>query len=166
MMVNSDFKDLLSLFNGYQIKYLVVGGYAVIKYTEPRFTKDLDLWVKADQENAAAVFQALLEFGAPLEGMTKDDFAHEGYFYQMGMPPVRVDILMSIKGLTFKDAWARRVEVDFDGILVPFISKQDLITTKRASGRPQDLIDVELLSQSTDPHKEESSGAAQEEDHV
>lgn len=93
-MVNSNFKDLLSLFNGYQIKYLVVGGYAVIKYTEPRFTKDLDLWVKADQENAAAVFQALLEFGAPLEGMTKDDFAHEGYFYQMGIPPIRVDILI------------------------------------------------------------------------
>ena len=164
-MVNSNFKDLLSLFNGYQIKYLVVGGYAVIKYTEPRYTKDLDLWVKADQENAAAVFQALLEFGAPLEGMTKDDFAHEGYFYQMGIPPVRVDILMSIKGLTFKEAWTRRVAVDFDGILVPFISKQDLITTKRASGRPQDLIDVELLSQSTDLHKEEGSGAAQDEDH-
>ena len=164
-MVNSNFKDLLSLFNAYQIKYLVVGGYAVIKYTEPRYTKDLDLWVKADQENAAAVFQALLEFGAPLEGMTKDDFAHEGYFYQMGIPPVRVDILMSIKGLTFKEAWARRVEVDFDGILAPFISKQDLITTKRASGRPQDLIDVELLSQSKDLHKEEGSGAAQDEDH-
>ncbi|MCH8962299.1 MAG: hypothetical protein IH820_13535 [Bacteroidetes bacterium] len=111
MMINSDFKDLLSLFNAYQIKYLVVGGYAVIKYTEPRFTKDLDLWIKADQENAAAVFQALLEFGAPLEGMTEDDFAHEGYFYQMGIPPIRVDILMSVKGLTFEDAWTRRVEV-------------------------------------------------------
>lgn len=96
MKINSDFKDLLSLFNAYQIKYLVVGGYAVIKYTEPRFTKDLDLWIKADQENAAAVFQALLAFGAPLEGMTEDDFAHEGYFYQMGIPPVRARIKMKV----------------------------------------------------------------------
>ncbi len=94
--------------------------------------------------------------------MTEDDFAHEGYFYQMGIPPVRVDILMSIKGLRFEEAWTRRDEVDFDGISVPFISKQDLITTKLALGRPQDLIDVELLSQSTDPDKEESSGAAQD----
>ena len=164
-MINSDFKDLLSLFNAYQIKYLVVGGYAVIKYTEPRFTKDLDLWIKADQENAAAVFQALLEFGAPLEGMTEDDFAHEGYFYQMGIPPIRVDILMSVKGLTFEDAWTRRVEVDFDEIPTPFIAKQDLIITKRASGRPQDLIDADLLSQSTDLDKEKGSGTAQDEDY-
>lgn len=147
MSVSSDFKDLLNLFNLYHVKYLIIGGYAVIKYTEPRYTKDLDLWIRADQDNAVAVFQALREFGAPLAGMTEDDFAHEGYFYQMGLPPVRVDILMSIPGLTFDHAWENRVEADFDGTPVVFISREDLIASKRAAGRPQDLIDVASLTQ-------------------
>lgn len=147
MKVSSDFNELLSLFNHYHVKYLVVGGYAVIKYTEPRFTKDLDLWVKADADNASAVYQALLAFGAPLTGLSADDFAHEGYFYQMGMAPVRVDILMSVTGLMFSEAWERRVEVDFAGVPTFFISREDLITTKQALGRPQDVIDVALLRQ-------------------
>ena len=150
MLVSSDFKELLSIFNDKMVRYLVVGGYAVIKYAEPRYTKDLDLWVKANEANAAAVCAALRAFGAPLAGLDEDDFAHEGYFYQMGVPPVRVDILMSIPGLAFEDAWSRRVEVNFDGILVPFISKRDLITSKLASGRPQDLIDADLLKQTED----------------
>lgn len=148
MSVSSDFKDLLRLFNDYHVKYLIIGGYAVIKYTEPRYTKDLDLWIRADQDNAAAVFQALREFGAPLAGMTADDFAHEGYFYQMGVPPVRVDILMSIPGLAFDAAWVNRVEADFDEIPVTFISRVDLIVSKLAAGRPQDLIDADSLNQS------------------
>jgi hypothetical protein len=145
MLVNSDFKELLSTFSDHQVKYLVVGGYAVIKYAEPRYTKDIDLWVSAEKDNAAAIYQSLRAFGAPLTGLTDDDFAHEGYFYQMGVAPVRVDILMSIPGLEFDQAWERRVMVDFDGIMVPFISKQDLITSKIATGRPQDLIDAQLL---------------------
>ena len=155
MAVSSDFKDLLRLFNDFQVKYLVVGGYAVIKYTEPRYTKDLDLWVKADAENAQAVYEALLAFGAPLEGMTADDFAHEGYFYQMGIAPVRVDILMSVTGLDFDSAWPRRAAVDFDGVQTWFISRSDLIATKRALGRAQDLLDVELLEQAAELDEEE-----------
>lgn len=147
MSVSSDFKDLLNLFNAYRVKYLIIGGYAVVKYTEPRYTKDLDLWIRADRKNAAAVFRALREFGAPLAGLTEDDFAHEGYFYQMGVPPVRVDILMSITGLTFDEAWKHRDKANFDGIPVTFIAREDLITSKLASGRPQDLIDVAMLSQ-------------------
>ena len=147
MSVNSDFKDLLNLFNAYRVKYLIIGGYAVIKYTEPRYTKDLDLWIRADAKNAKAVFQALKEFGAPLTGLTPTDFAEEGYFYQMGIPPVRVDILMSISGLTFDEAWPRRVKADFDGVPVLFINRQDLIASKLAAGRPQDLIDAASLTQ-------------------
>jgi hypothetical protein len=146
MSVSSDFKDLLNLFNACRVKYLIIGGYAVVKYTEPRYTKDLDLWIRADRKNAAAVFRALPEFGAPLAGMTEDDFAHEGYFYQMGVPPVRVDILMSITGLSFDQTWKHRVKADFDGIPVMFISREDLIASKLASGRPQDLLDVTMLS--------------------
>lgn len=150
MAVSSDFKDLLRLFADYQVEYLVIGGYAVIKYTEPRYTKDLDLWIRTGAENARAVYQALSDFGAPLEGLTADDFAHEGYVYQMGVAPVRVDILMSITGLDFDEAWHRRIKVNFDGISTWFISRGDLIASKAALGRPQDLIDVELLKQVED----------------
>lgn len=146
MFVNSDFSDLLSLFNANNVKYLIIGGYAVVQYAEPRYTKDLDIWISTNKENASAVFKALKEFGAPLEGMTEADFSEEGYFYQMGRPPMRVDILMGIPGVTFDHAWQRRVEVDFDGLVVKFISREDLITAKKASDRPQDRIDADLLS--------------------
>ncbi|PKO22693.1 MAG: hypothetical protein CVU38_08030 [Chloroflexi bacterium HGW-Chloroflexi-1] len=140
MFVNSDFSDLLRLFNANQVKYLVIGGYALIQYAEPRYTTDLDLWINADASNAQAVYRALREFGAPLADLTAADFAQEGYFYQMGVPPVRVDILMDIPGAIFAEAWPRRMEVDFDGLLAPFIARQDLIAAKRAAGRPQDLL--------------------------
>jgi hypothetical protein len=146
MFVNSDFSDLLRLFNANSVRYLVIGGYAVVQHAEPRFTKDLDLWISTDSSNAVAVYQALRQFGAPLSGMTEADFAEEGYFYQMGVPPVRVDILMGIPGVEFEEAWGRRIEVDFDGLSVSFISRQDLIASKLASGRPQDLLDADLLS--------------------
>jgi hypothetical protein len=94
MFVNSDFSDLLRLFNANEVKYLVIGGYALIQHAEPRFTKDLDLWISKDSGNAAAVYKSLREFGAPLTGLTAADFSEEGYLYQMGAPPVRVDILI------------------------------------------------------------------------
>ena len=147
MLVNSDFKELLSIFSDKQVKYLVVGGYAVMKYTEPRYTKDLDLWVKADSENSQSVFDALRLFGAPLSNLTPQDFSHEGYFYQMGVPPIRVDILMSVVGVTFDIAWRQREQVSIEGVVVPFISKHHLIICKRATGRPQDLLDANALEQ-------------------
>jgi hypothetical protein len=150
MFVNSDFSDLLRLFNDNSVKYLVIGGYALIQYAEPRYTKDLDLWISTDTENASTVFQSLKNFGAPLEGLTKSDFSEDGFFYQMGLPPVRIDILMGIPGLKFQEAWKRRETVWFDDLPVLFISRQDLIVAKRASGRPQDVIDAELLSRSSD----------------
>src|SRR5512135_2508634 len=112
MFVNSDFSDLLRIFNDHNVKYLVIGGYAVVQYAERRFTKDLDLMISTDSENAEAVYSALKEFGAPLAGLTPGDFSEEGFFFQMGMPPVRVDILMGIPGVQFDKCWKRRVEVD------------------------------------------------------
>jgi predicted nucleotidyltransferase len=150
MFVNSDFSDLLNLFKAYDVQYMVIGGYAVVQYTEPRFTKDLDLWISTHPDNAEAVFNALKEFGAPLEGMTPKDFSEEGYFYQMGVPPVRVDILMGIPGVQFDEAWERRVEVQFDDVSVTIIAKQDLIAAKRAAGRPHDLLDADSLEQASD----------------
>jgi len=145
MLTSPDFKELLNLFKKYQVKYLIVGGYAVMRYTEPRFTKDLDLLVSVETKNATAVYKALKEFGAPLSGLTENDFSQQGYFYQMGYPPMRVDIMMSIPGVKFDDAWNRSEQLTIDGIEMKFISKEDLIESKKASGRPQDLIDLENL---------------------
>jgi len=137
MLTHPDFKELLNVFNAHSVRYLVVGGYAVMKYSEPRFTKDLDLWISIDHANARAVYAALRDFGAPLSGLTAESFAQEGFFYQMGVPPLRVDVMMSLPGMTFEEAWPGRVMLDLAGLKVPFISREDLIRIKRASGRPQ-----------------------------
>ncbi|MBI2344404.1 MAG: hypothetical protein HYV02_08750 [Deltaproteobacteria bacterium] len=145
MLTSPNFKELLNLFKKHRCEYLIVGGYAVMKYSEPRFTKDLDIVVATHSKNASAVFSALKDFGAPLKNLSEDDFAKEGYFYKMGNPPMRVDILMSIPGITFNEAWQRRVTEDIEGVEMHFISKPDLIAAKRAAGRAQDLIDAALL---------------------
>jgi hypothetical protein len=145
MLTSPDFKELLSILAKHKVRYLVVGGYAVMKYTEPRFTKDLDLWIATDPANAEAVFAALKEFGAPLKDLAPTDFMQEGYFYQMGNAPFRLDIMMSIPGVTFETAWANREKAHVEGLVIPFISKADLITTKEASGRDQDMIDAKRL---------------------
>jgi hypothetical protein len=136
----------LRVFSQYKVEYLIIGGYAVAFHAEPRFTKDLDILVRASQENARRVFQALRAFGAPLSGLTEKDFEREKYCYQIGAPPVRVDILMSIDGVVFDDAWARRVESTIGDVEAFFISREDLIATKTATGRPQDLLDVQTLA--------------------
>ena len=145
MLTSPDFKELLNLFKKHNVKYLVVGGYAVMLYTEPRFTKDLELLISVEIKNATAVYNSLKEFGAPLADLSVKDFSQEGYFYQMGRPPMRVDILMSIPGVKFSSAWSRRKRLTIDGIEMNFISKEDLIASKKASGRSQDLIDVKNL---------------------
>jgi len=141
-----DFKELLSLFNGHKVKYLVVGGYAVSFHAQPRATKDLDIFIKADAANAAAVYAALAKFGAPLDELTPEDFIEPGKFYRIGRPPIMVDILPEISGVDFDTAWGKRVEAQIDaGLQVPFIDAESLISAKLASGRPEDLADVAVL---------------------
>jgi hypothetical protein len=147
MLTSPDFKELLRIFKNYNIRYLIVGGYAVMKYSEPRFTKDLDVFIATDQNNATGVYKALKEFGAPLENLTSKDFSQKGYFYQMGRPPLRVDIMMSIPGIEFDQAWENREFVELDDLTVYFISRSDLIRSKEASGRPQDKMDVDKLKE-------------------
>jgi hypothetical protein len=144
-LMNSDFKDLLNILNARHVRYLIVGGHAVMKYTEPRYTKDLDIWIDHSLKNARAVFEALQEFGAPLTNLSPVDFARAGSVYQMGRPPARVDVLTSIEGVRFADAWRNRVATDFGGVAAGLISFQDLLVNKRALGRPQDLLDVNSL---------------------
>lgn len=142
--MSPDFKEILSIFNAHEVKYLIVGAFAVMKYSEPRYTKDLDIWVEASEENAGRVFSALAEFGAPLSELTAADFASDGFF-QMGQPPVRIDILMSVDGVNFEHAWPNRQEGDFDGIPAVFISREDLLTAKAAAARPQDILDINSI---------------------
>ncbi len=145
MLTSPDFKELLSLFKKYEVRYLIVGGYAVMRYTEPRFTKDLDVLIAVDDDNARAVYAALAEFGAPLHNLSSEDFAQEGYFYKMGNPPLRVDVLMSIPGVSFAEAWQNHETLQIAETEMYFISKGDLIKAKQAAGRPQDLLDLEKL---------------------
>ena len=143
--MSSDFEELLKTFNGNEVEYLIVGGYAMMLYTEPRYTKDLDVWILANPENAAKVWRALADFGAPLAGLNPDDFSKEGFFYQIGQPPVRVDILMSIDGVKFEEAWPRRKQSHLGAQPAWFISREDLLKNKRAVGRHIDLHDAGLL---------------------
>jgi hypothetical protein len=145
MLTSQDFRDLLKSFEKHKVRYHIVGGYALMKYSEPRFTKDLDIFIATNQGNAEGVYSALKEFGASLENLTSDNFAHKGYFYQMGRPPLRLDIMMLIPGIEFDEAWKNREVVLLDDLEILFISRSDLIRSKEASGRLQDKIDVEKL---------------------
>jgi Nucleotidyltransferase of unknown function (DUF6036) len=146
-----DFKELLSVLNAHRVKYLIVGGYAVSLHAEPRATKDLDLLIGPGAENSKALFAALAEFGAPLEGLTPEDFMEPGSFFRMGTPPVMVDILSSISGVDFDQAWERRVEFPLEsGMNAFFISREDLLAAKLAAGRPQDLADAAALGEEQD----------------
>jgi hypothetical protein len=142
-----DQKELLERFNANGVKYLVVGGHAVGIHAEPRGTKDLDVFIKADPENSLAVFRALTEFGAPIAGMTPEDFNDKPTsVFQMGVPPSRIDILQGIEGVDFDEAWPGRVDETLAGqVLAHVISKDDLIKNKLAVGRLQDLADVEKI---------------------
>src|ERR1700749_4500737 len=140
-MMPKDLKDLLRVFNQEGVRYLIVGGYAYGVHAEPRATKDLDVFIGSDETNSKAVFRALYEFGAPLEGLSTGDFMY-GSTFQIGQPPARIDILQRIDGVDFEDAWKDRIEGNIDGsIPVLLISREHLIRNKMASGRNQDMHD-------------------------
>ncbi len=144
-MMTKDFKDLLRALNANEAKYLIIGAHAFGVHLEPRTTKDLDLFIRSDPENAKAVFRALVQFGAPLQGMSEADFV-DGTTFQIGIPPDRIDVLQRIDGVTFDEAWANRIEGNIDGEVPAYvISRDDLIRNKLASGREQDLLDVKRL---------------------
>jgi hypothetical protein len=143
--INSDFKDLLRSLNAAGIRYLIVGGYAVMVHTEPRYTKDLDIWIDRDEENARVVLETLTSFGAPTAGVTAADLTEPEVFFQIGIEPVRIDIMTSVTGLAFDAAWERRVSVDFGGETAPVLCREDILAAKVASGRPVDQIDAERL---------------------
>ncbi len=137
MAENPHYKELLQVLNEYQVEYLIVGGFAVMKYGEPRYTKDLDVWVHNVPENAVRVVEALKKFGAPLDhdGITAETFTGQ-VVYQIGVAPVRIDILTEITGVSFADAWVRKVASTFSGVPVHFISLDDLIKQESTGSKP------------------------------
>lgn len=142
---SSDFLDLLTALNAADARYLLVGGHAVGLHGRPRATKDFDLWVEASPDNAKRVIEALQAFGAPLGDAGEADFAQEGTGFRMGSPPFRIEVLTTISGVSFAEAWQRRQTHSLDGVRCHVIGLTDLLANKRAAGRPQDLADVDVL---------------------
>lgn len=144
-MLSQDYKDMLSAFNDEKVDYMIVGAYAVAAHGVVRATGDIDLWIRSSQDNARRAWRALASFGAPLSGLKEADLSVHGTVFQIGVAPSRIDILTSIDGVEFADAWNQRVEVEVEGIRVNVIGRSHLIANKKAVGRPQDLADVARL---------------------
>ena len=148
MSVNPDFRDLFVALNAAQAEFLIIGGYALAVHGAPRFTKDLDVWVKANPDNAKKVWNALDEFGAPFLDLTLQDLSTPGIVFQMGLPPNRIDIITVIDGVDFPEAWEHRVPSVYGDQPVMVIGIDELIRNKEATGRPQDRLDAQTLRQS------------------
>jgi hypothetical protein len=154
--MQKDFKDLLSAYNAHSVRYMIVRGYAYARYTEPRTTKDLDLFIRPDPANASATYNALAQYGAYLADATIVDFANPATVFQIGVAPFRIDIICDIDGITFDQAWkTAEVALVDDVIPVHYISSENLIVNKLAAGRPQDLVDVSKLRHAAEVKQEE-----------
>jgi hypothetical protein len=145
MLLNPDFRDMLSALSDAGADFLVVGAYAMAAHGFPRATGDLDLWVRPTRENAQRVWEALAQFGAPKSQLRVEDFCTPEIVYQIGVAPRRIDILTSVSGVDFEVAWLNRLSIELEGLRIPVIGRQELLANKRASGRPKDLADAETL---------------------
>ena len=146
--MSPDFRDLLSAFNAHGVEYLLVGAYALAAHGRVRATGDLDVWIRPEPKNARRVMTALAEFGAPVQGLSESDLTSADLVFQIGIAPLRIDVLTAIDAVEFDDAWRNRVESRFADQPVPVLSREDLIRNKRAAGRAQDLADLEWLEKS------------------
>ena len=146
--MNPDFAEMLAALSEAGAEFMVVGAHAVSVYATPRATGDLDIWVRPTPENASRVWDALVAYGAPLHELTAEDLVSEDLVFQIGVAPNRIDILPGIAGVAFARAWPRRTIVELWGISVPVIGRDDLVSSKRAAGRPRDLADLADLESS------------------
>lgn len=145
--MNRDFVEMLSALCEAGAEFLLVGAHALAVHGPPRYTGDLDIWVRATTVNAGRILAALQAFGAPLHDLTAEDLVRPGTVFQIGVVPSRIDLLTSISGLEFDDAWNRRVKLDLPGVTVFAIGRDDFVANKRATGRPKDLLDIALLEE-------------------
>ena len=145
--MNEDFRDLLQALLKAGARFLVVGAHAMAVHGVPRATGDLGVWIRADAENAERVWQALVDFGAPVSGfdLSREDLTTPGMVVQIGLPPRRIDLLTELSGLDFEESWPNRTTHSIGSLEVSFLSRADLVRNKRATGRPKDLADLETL---------------------
>jgi hypothetical protein len=144
-MLNQDFKEFLQLLNENEVEYLIVGGYAVAFHGYPRYTKDIDIWVKSDKENAQRIIQSLDQFGFGSLGLKTTDFLQPDQIIQLGNPPVRIDLITILEGVNFEECFNSKVVENIDDVDVNFIDLHNLKKNKQALGRPQDVADLEHL---------------------
>ncbi|HPY00947.1 MAG: DUF6036 family nucleotidyltransferase [Candidatus Neomarinimicrobiota bacterium] len=144
-MLNQDFKEFIQLLNDNRVRYLVVGGYAVALHGYPRYTRDIDIWVELSEENATHIVEALEQFGFASLGLKESDFLVEDQVIQLGYAPNRIDIITTLSGVTFAECYEKRVPVEIDGVKINFIDLDSLRKNKKATGRLQDLADLENL---------------------
>ena len=145
MVLGPDFREFVTLLNAHKVRYLLIGGYAVAFHGHPRYTKDLDIWVEVSESNATAILAALADFGFGAVGLELKDFAEPGQTIQLGHPPNRIDLLTIADGVAFEECYAARVEIQVDDLTINLINLDHLRRNKRASGRLQDLADLENL---------------------
>lgn len=150
MLLNKNFIDMLSALSEVGAEFLVVGAHALSAHGYPRATGDLDLWVRPSRENAERVWSALEKFRAPRQKVTQEDFTRPDTVYQIGLPPQRIDIMTSIDGVEFDEAWESRQTVAVEGMMIGFLGREQLLKNKRATGRPKDLFDVAWMGESTE----------------
>lgn len=143
--MNPHFVEILRAFRDEGVDHLVIGAHALAAHGHVRATLDIDLWVRPSAENAERVWRALKKFRAPLSKMNVGDFAEPDVLYQIGLPPSRIDIMTSVTGLAFDEAWPNRIEANFGDVVVPVLGLEDMRTAKRAAGRLKDLADLEEL---------------------
>ncbi len=149
--MNRDFAEMLAALSAAGADYLLVGAHALAAHGVVRATGDMDVWVRATPENASKVWRALLAFGAPLQELTEGDLATPELVFQIGVAPYRIDLLTSIDGVSFEEAWAHRTTVRVEGHEIPLIGRADLLRNKRATGRLRDLADAEELEKLATP---------------
>jgi hypothetical protein len=143
--MSPDFLDIVRALSEAEARFIIVGAYAVNLYVDPRATGDLDIWVEPTAQNAAKVINALKDFGAPLNDVSEADFSKSGVTFQIGISPLRIDILTEISGVEFSEAWDDRAMHPFGSFTIPFLGKKTLIQNKRATARPKDLADLASL---------------------
>lgn len=145
IIASDDYSDLLRAFNAEGVEYLVVGAHALAVYGYLRYTGDFDVWVRPSEENSKNVYRALTAFGAPVDQLSASDFASDDLIFQIGVEPIRIDIITSIDGVIFEEAWKNKVAADYGGIPIWILSRKDLLTNKKTVARPKDLEDVRAL---------------------
>jgi predicted nucleotidyltransferase len=145
-ILHKDLKEFLGLLNGHKVRYLIVGGYAVGIHGYPRYTGDLDVFVDANPQNADRIVGAFREFGFDLPQLNAESFIQPNRIVEVGREPVKLQVMTSISGVTFEDCYNRRIDIEIDGLTVPFIGYDDLIRNKRATGRDKDQVDAQQLA--------------------